>query len=130
MPPIVRAAAPETESVVQSKIRLALSRQGLVVVWRNAQLAAPVATGFARGGLGTGSADLVGFVRATGPARGRFFALEVKRPRGGRVSEEQQTWIALVNEGGGYACVARSAEEAEEHAARAARGERHDNRRP
>lgn len=123
MPPIVRATPDPKESLVQERIRLALSRQGLVVVWRNAQLAMPVAGGFARGGLGTGSADLVGFVRAEGPARGRFFALEVKRPRVGRVSDEQAAWIRLVNAGGGYACVARSPEEAEEHAARAARGE-------
>lgn len=123
MPPIKsrRGDAREaTESVVQQQIRLALSRQGLVVVWRNAQLAMPVAGGFARGGLGTGSADLVGFVRGCG----RFFAVEVKRPRGGRMSAEQEDWARLVNEGGGYACVARSAEEACEHAARAARGER------
>lgn len=120
MPPIRRAPAEPRESLVQEQIRLALSRQGLVVVWKNAQFGAPVPGGFARGGLGTGSADLVGFVRGSG----RFFAVEVKRPRGGRVSAEQDAWIRLVNEGGGYACVARSPEEAMEHAARAARGER------
>lgn len=124
MPTIIRRELEPKESLIQERIRIALSRQGLVVVWRNAQLAAPTAGGgFARGGLGTGSADLVGFVRADGPARGRFFALEVKRPRVGRVSEEQAAWLRLVNEGGGYACVARSPEEAVEHATRAANGE-------
>lgn len=120
MPPIRRAPPEPRETLIQERIRRELSKQGLVIVWRNAQLAMPVAGGFARGGLGTGSADLVGLVKGAG----RFFALEVKRPKVGRVSAEQATFLRIVNESGGYGCVARSPEEACEHAARAARGER------
>lgn len=61
-------------------------------------------------GLGVGSADLVGFVHATG----RFIAMEIKTPTG-RLSKEQRLWIRFVNEHGGYACVARSVPEALEH---------------
>ena len=61
-------------------------------------------------GLGKGSADLVGFLFESG----RFFAIEVKTPTG-RLSKEQKLWLNFVNKYGGYACVARSVDEALSH---------------
>jgi len=54
-------------------------------------------------GLGKGSADLVGFIHATG----QFLAIEVKTPVG-RLSKEQKAFISFVNARGGRAFVARS----------------------
>lgn len=70
-------------------------------------------------GLGKGSADLIGFIFATG----RFFAVEVKTPTG-RLSKDQKNWINFVNKYGGYACVARSPDEALQHMVLAESGEK------
>lgn len=72
-------------------------------------------------GLGKGSADLVGFLFESG----RFFAIEVKTPTG-RLSKEQKLWINFVNKCGGYACVARSVDEALGHLQKAIEGEKHE----
>lgn len=56
-----------------------------------------------------GSSDLIGLL-----AGGRFFAAEIKT-RTGRVTPEQDAFLALVNAAGGYGCVIRSVEEAEMH---------------
>jgi hypothetical protein len=68
-------------------------------------------------GLGTGTADLIGYVLGSG----RFFALEVKTGSG-RVSAEQEAWIGQTNCEGGYAAIARTPEEACEHAWKASKG--------
>ena len=52
----------------------------------------------------------------------RFFALEVKTPKG-RVSPEQVQFIDLVNRSGGYAAVVRSVDDAVHAVERAVRGE-------
>jgi hypothetical protein len=70
-------------------------------------------------GLGKGSADLVGFLFESG----RFFAVEVKTPTG-RLSKDQKNWINFVNKYGGYACVARSPDEALGHLQLALEGEK------
>jgi hypothetical protein len=59
-------------------------------------------------GLCKGSADLIGWCPG-----GRFLAVEVKKP-GGLVSSEQVSFINAVNNHGGIAMVATSAEEFEE----------------
>lgn len=56
-----------------------------------------------------GGADLIGILT------GRFIALEVKRPKKGRESEEQQMFMQLVRAKGGFAAIVRSVDEA--HAA-------------
>ena len=98
----------------------AINRSGLAHVWRNNSGVATTEAGSTmRFGIGVGGADLVGFAGAAA----RFFACEVKTPRG-RVSDDQRLWLAFVNARGGYACVARSVDEALEHARRAAAGDK------
>jgi len=100
------------EAQLQDEIRLAVAQLDGVVLWRNnvgvgrvGRSDAPV-----RYGLAVGSADLVGLVRMPDGC-GRFFALEIKTPRG-VVSDEQARWLRLVRGLGGYAVVVRSVEDA------------------
>lgn len=101
-------ARPKQESDVVSEIRIALAKAG-VLIWRNHVSVTKQESGhFARSGLATGSADLIGLV----PPSGRFIAIECKRPKGGRVTERQRSWLEVVRECGGVAGVARSVDEA------------------
>ena len=104
MPPLPTRQTPKiTEGDVRRKIEIALSHQGLVRVFLNAQYSGPARGGYTRAGLGTGTADLVGYVLGSG----RFFALEIKTNMG-RPSPEQEAWIAQTNREGGYAAIART----------------------
>lgn len=112
MPPLPPRREPKvTEGDVRRSIEIALNKQGLVRVMLNAQYSGPARGGYTRAGLGTGTADLVGYVIGSG----RFFALEVKTGSG-KVSAEQAAWIEQTNREGGYAGVARTPKEAEHHA--------------
>lgn len=57
-------------------------------------------------GLCRGSSDLIGIT-----SQGKFFAIEVKTPKG-RTSKEQEAFISRVKEQGGIAGVARSPQDA------------------
>jgi hypothetical protein len=108
------------EANTQKLIQLALSEAGYTF-WRNTTALAYVgrivhkdATTITlanyqviEAGLAVGSSDLVGI----GPS-GVFTAIEVKRPKGGRVSPEQTRFINAVLSKGGIAGVARGPEEA------------------
>jgi len=95
-----------TESEIQSAIHRALNSRPDTRVFRNHCGRVQDAQGrWHTFGLMRGSADLIGW------CRGRFLSVEVKTPTG-RVSSEQQNWMQRVNEHGGIAFVARSAEEA------------------
>lgn len=101
-----------SETDIMRAIRAAVNGTKKATLWRNN-------VGFdaekrVKYGLGVGSADLVGFIHDSG----RFLAVEVKTPTG-RLSKEQRLWMEFVNKHGGYACVARSPEEALEHLERA-----------
>jgi hypothetical protein len=143
MPPIPRMA-PRTprstplERDVLAAIRLRLGACDDLVLWRNHiahdEQWNPRTGGVshARAGLPEGSADLVGILRVLGGivtndtfvpcAIGRFFALEVKRPRGGRQSAGQRQWGELVRIMGGFYAVVRSPDEAMAALERARRG--------
>lgn len=112
LPP--RSAPKQSEGDVRREIEIALNKQGLVRVFLNAQYSGPARGGYTRAGLGTGTADLIGYVLDTG----RFFALEVKTGKG-RPSPEQEAWLAQTNREGGYAAIARTPEEACAHARKA-----------
>jgi hypothetical protein len=66
-----------------------------------------------------GVSDLIGITPYTitpedvGRTVGIFTALEVKKPRGGRVSEEQKAFLRTVNRLGGIGAVVKSAADAE-----------------
>lgn len=100
----------ESERALMIRIRVALTSAGGVLIWRNEVAKARRLSdgGVMPFGLGVGSADLVGVVAPYG----RFLAVEIKRPRIGKVSEEQGRWIAAVRRHGGVAGVATSVEEA------------------
>jgi hypothetical protein len=100
----------QPETVLLQQIRQAASELG-AVLWRN-NCGVAEYPGGARVpyGLGTGSADLVGFVPAPMP-NGRtypvFMAVEVKSKRG-RLTSEQALYLKGVALFGGLAIVARS----------------------
>jgi len=110
------------ETSIQDAIRAALGTEPDVVLWRNTtgQTQEWSATGGVRHiryGLAKGGADLVGILAPSG----RWFALEVKTLTG-RAADEQRKFLALVRRMGGFACVARSVEEARAALARARQG--------
>lgn len=100
----------ESEASIKRRIRIALASSG-ALVWNNPIGLAKMPGGWVEFGLCEGSADLVGLVKGPG-GFGRFFGVEVKRPRTGKVREAQLRWAALVRRWGGYVCTARSVDEA------------------
>ena len=113
-----KAAAPHdpSEREIQQAIRLAVQGPD-IVLWRNNVGHGVLSDGrHIDYGLAVGSADLVGI------CAGRFFAIEVKAPKG-RVTDEQRQWIALVQSKGGFACVVRSVDEALAAVERCRKGE-------
>ena len=106
-----------SEQELQQRIRLELGR-GPVRLWRNNVGALRDQRGrLVTYGLCRGSSDLIGLrqLLITEEHLGRslavFTALEVKTSRG-RLSDEQQTFLRLVQQLGGLAGVVRSLEEA------------------
>lgn len=94
-----------SEGQIQDEIRLALSDEPGLVMWRN-----NVGVAMHRGsrvvyGLAVGSADLIGCLD------GRFVALEVKTPTG-RLAPDQRRWADLVRARGGFVATVRSVVEA------------------
>ena len=104
-----------SEGQIQDAIRLALTDEPGLVVWRNNTGVAEHRGARVRYGLAVGSADLIGCLD------GRFIALEVKTAAG-RASPEQRLWLDLVRRNGGFAAVVRSVEEARAAIARARTG--------
>ncbi len=114
--------ASNPETILQNEIRLALGREPDFTLWRNSTGMAEHTSAAGqryrqRFGLAVGSSDLVGILA---PA-GRMVALEVKTPRG-RVTPEQDLFLALVRRRGGFAAVVRSVDDATSALARAREG--------
>lgn len=104
------------EAKVQNDIRIACGA-GPARLWRNNTGALKDATGrLVRYGLCPGSSDLIGLRQVTitpdmvGQQLAVFVAIEVKDR--GRLTEQQQAFITMVQQGGGMAGVARSVEDA------------------
>ncbi len=125
---IRKPVKPALEGSVQADIREALGLEPDLYLMRNAQWEGGIfdersgKMRYVKAGLPPGSADLVGILTREG--RGLFFALEVKRAKGGVMSDEQHAWGALVQRKGGFYAAVRSVEEAKAALARARRGER------
>lgn len=96
----------ELEKDTQERIKLAVCGAGGVFMMRNS--VTPGAKGKAEGGCGTGSSDLFCVVLP----HGRFCAIEIKRPKGGVISPEQEKFMAHVRLAGGVAGAAKSVDEA------------------
>jgi hypothetical protein len=88
-----------SEGAIQDAIRLALTDEPGLVVWRNNTGVAEHRGARVRYGLAVGSAA-------------------------GRTSPEQRQWLDLVRRNGGFACVVRSVDEARAAIARARTGAR------
>lgn len=101
----------ESEKGLEVRVRVALAAAGVLVM---KHMVAPCwecgAKPNARQGLGVGCSDLICVV----PPRGIMVGIEMKRPHGGVVSDEQKLWLAVVRRFGGVTGVARSVEEAME----------------
>lgn len=96
----------KAERDVVNECLIALSDAGCMV-WRNNTGAMPNATGrLVRFGLCVGSSDIIGLC-----ADGRFLAVECKAGRG-RLTEDQERFLAAVRRQGGRSGVARSGAEA------------------
>ena len=126
------AVTGELESQIKAAIRLRLSRKNCpdLVLWSNTKAA--TVNGI-QGGLGPdGSSDLIGVLSCPvvylgqSMLMGRLFALEVKRPGGStdpRRRANQDSFLALVREMGGFGAYVRSADEAFAALERARKGE-------
>ena len=106
-----------SEQELQQRIRLELGK-GPVRLWRNNVGALRDERGrLVTYGLCKGSSDLIGLRQVLigpehlGQTLAVFTAIEVKAP-GGRLREEQQSFLALVERFGGYGGVAMSTAEA------------------
>lgn len=107
--------ARQGEGALSDSIRAALAWEPGLLLFRNSQAVMRKGARVYRGGLGNGSADLVGVLM------GRFVALEVKVP-GKDAEPAQAAWLASVRERGGFACVVDSVESARAAIDRANRG--------
>ncbi len=96
------------ESTVLASIRAVLERIPGVIVLRNNVGAAKLRGFWVRFGLGKGSSDLVCIIAPTG----RACFIETKRPKGGRLSKEQEQFIANMRAMGAVAGVAHSVDDA------------------
>jgi hypothetical protein len=109
------------ETTLQQQIRLALGTHPDTKLFRNqvGSLPDPRTGRLVTFGLARGSADLIGWRSITitpdmvGTTVAIFASIEVKTPTG-RVSPQQQTWMAVVQGAGGIAGVARSVCDANE----------------
>ena len=84
------------------------------------EAARPIALGLAKPDTKPvrGPGDLIGLTQRVitpemvGRKAGIFTSVEVKREKGGRVSDEQDAWASMVDRAGGIAVIARSPEQA------------------
>jgi len=105
------------ENEIERNIRIALGCTEDVRVFRNSVGQAVVKGRTIRYGLLKGSSDLIGWRRLeitpemVGQHIAQFVGVEVKTATG-RLRPEQKMWLEMVNEAGGKAIVARSADDA------------------
>ena len=130
LPP--RPAPPPLETDIKADIRLRLSRKNCpdLVLWPNVKAATP---GGIQGGLGPdGSSDLIGVLAlpvvylGRSMLIGRLFCLEVKRPKGHtdpKRKKDQDDFLTLVRELGGFGAYVLSVDEAVAALERARKGE-------
>jgi hypothetical protein len=107
------------ETTLQQQIRLALGTRPDARIFRNqvGSLPDPRTGRLVTFGLARGSADLIGWRTVTigpehiGQRLAVFTSIEVKTPTG-RVRPEQQAWLGVVQDAGGFAGIARSVPDA------------------
>jgi len=108
------------ESDIVGAVRLALQRMRCTTWRNNVGMLRNERGGWVRFGLCEGSSDFIGFTEYTvkpedvGRNIAVFTAIETKRPKGGSLTEEQETFINRVKQAGGIAGAARTPLEATE----------------
>lgn len=104
------------ETSLQNKIRLALSKMGILNFRNNTGTLLDRNGRPVRFGLCKGSADIIGLRTVTitedmvGQKFGQFVAIEVKT-KTGKVTEAQENFLDQVNRAGGFGMIVRSAGE-------------------
>jgi len=91
------------ESTVLNQCLLYLHMKN-IFAWRNNTGAVKIGSRFIRYGF-KGSSDILGIL-----PDGRFLAIECKKSKGGKVSEDQKNFLENVKKNGGVAIVANSVE--------------------
>lgn len=107
---------------LMERVREALGVMPDLVIFRNQSGAVEVNGQWQRYGLTKGASDLIGLVKPSG----RMFCCEVETPHVRKSKEHKESQLLfrkLINRFGGYACRARSVDEAERHYYAALRGE-------
>jgi hypothetical protein len=97
----------ESEAALMKRVVNVLEMSGVCVLRNTVGFTLYMGRGVTFG-LGKGSADLVCIV----PPLGRWLCLELKRTKGGKVTPEQEAWLAGVRKFGAVAGVVRSVDEA------------------
>ena len=107
-----------SETAIQNRIRLAISRHGGAIALRNNTGLFKTFDGrTVQAGMGTGTSDLIGLVahvvtpEDVGRTVGIFLAIEVKTEIG-RLRTEQEAFLSQVSRMGGVGGIARSDEDA------------------
>lgn len=96
----------KSEAQILQECRIEASACG-AIIWRNNTGKFQDKTGrWVQFGLCVGSSDLIGIYK------GRFLALEIKKP-GGAVRPEQKQFIDMVNKAGGIGAIIYDADEIE-----------------
>jgi hypothetical protein len=107
MPHAPKSERVESEAELMKRVVHVLEMSGVCVLRNTVGFTLYMGRGITYG-LGKGSADLVCIV----PPLGRWLCLELKRTKGGKVTPEQEAWLAGVRKYGAVAGVVRSPEEA------------------
>lgn len=107
-----------SETAIQNRIRLAISKQGGALALRNNTGLFKTFDGrTVQAGMGTGTSDLIGLVshvvtpEDVGRTVGVFLAIEVKTEIG-RLRTEQEAFLSQVSRMGGVGGIARSDDDA------------------
>lgn len=107
----------ESESDLQNRIRLAVSRHDVCIFRNNVGLFRTQDGRMVKTGLCKGSSDLIGWTTVTirpqdvGRKVAVFTGLEVKLPRG-RATDEQLNFVRVVRESGGIGGIVKSVDDA------------------
>lgn len=107
MPHAPKKERVESEASVLARVKQTLEAHGVCVLRNTVGFTLYMGRGITYG-LGKGSADLVCIV----PPLGRWLCVETKRPKGGKLTPEQEKWLADVRRFGAVSGVATCPEEA------------------
>lgn len=112
-----KARKAEPEASVLARVKAALARVGGVHVMPNRLTSRKMQGRWVSFGLGKGSSDLVAIVAPYG----RWLCIETKKSKGGIVSDDQKSWLAMMERYGAVVGVCTTPEQALELVVKARR---------